>query len=55
MARKLDIPVLDLYGMGLMDPEEPKVMEAFMPDGLHPNDAGHILLSEQIGRCLEKL
>ncbi|MBQ7064036.1 MAG: SGNH/GDSL hydrolase family protein [Firmicutes bacterium] len=34
------IPVLDLYRLSGMQPENPLQRELYMPDGLHPNKAG---------------
>jgi len=31
------------------------IREKYMPDGLHPNDAGHVLLADRIGAFLESL
>ena len=41
VARFYGIPVLDTYAMSGMQPKFMPVRERFMPDGLHPNDAGH--------------
>ena len=46
------LPVLDLYATYGVNPEIPVMMERFMPDGLHPNAAGHRLLTEQLGAFL---
>lgn len=46
------LPVLDLYATYGVNPEIPVQMERFMPDGLHPNAAGHRLLTEQLGAFL---
>ena len=43
------IPVLDLYRVSGMQPRVPVIQEKFVPDGLHPNDAGH----ERLANCLE--
>lgn len=40
-AEHYSIPVLDLYRVSGMQPQLRAVQEQFMPDGLHPNDAGH--------------
>lgn len=34
-------PILDLWSVSGMQPELPVIREKLMPDGLHPNDAGH--------------
>ena len=43
------IPVLDLYRVSGMQPRVPVIQDKFVPDGLHPNDAGHARLAN----CLE--
>ena len=48
-GKKFDIPVLDLYRISGLQPEVPVLKEMYMPDGLHPNDAGH----ERIARKLQ--
>lgn len=40
-AERFSFPVLDLYRVSGMQPQIQAVRESFMPDGLHPNDAGH--------------
>ena len=42
------LPVLDLWGMSGLQPAVPLVTERYMPDGLHPNDAGHRILCDRI-------
>lgn len=42
------IPVLDLYASGSMNPQVPAMRETYVPDGLHPNAAGHRLLADRI-------
>jgi len=49
------LPVLDLYRIGGMQPATPVIRETYIPDGLHPNDAGHGLLANRIIRFLETL
>ena len=46
------LPVLDLYAMSGIQPNNAIVAEALCPDGLHPNDAGHVILSERIAHFL---
>ena len=43
------VPVLDLYRVSGLQPAVPILREMYMPDGLHPNDAGH----ERIARKLQ--
>ena len=54
-AAQYSLPVLDLYHAGVLDPNDPQVMEEYVPDGLHPNDAGHAILAEKIREFLESL
>ena len=42
------IPVLDLYAAGRMQPAVPEVREMYMPDGLHPSDAGNELIARRL-------
>lgn len=49
------IPVLDLYGAGGMYAQLWCWCERYMPDGLHPNDAGHILIANKLQKFLESL
>ncbi len=42
------LPVLDLYKISGMQPAVPNIREIYMPDGLHPSDAG----AEKIAKLL---
>lgn len=55
MAEAYSLPVLDLYAVSGMQPNIPIIQERFMPDGLHPNDAGHARLADLIAKALERL
>lgn len=46
-------PVLDLYATYGVNPDIQVLMERFMPDGLHPNAAGHRMLAEDIAAFLK--
>jgi len=48
ICAKRGIKVIDLFGMNPLDPEDPAVI----PDGLHPNDAGHEVLARTVGEAL---
>ena len=41
VAEYYSFPVLDLFAVSNLNPELPIIKETYMPDGLHPNDAGH--------------
>jgi len=42
------LPVLDLWKTSGLQPAVPAIREKYMPDGCHPNDAGHRLLADRI-------
>ena len=47
-AEFYSLPVLDLYAAAGFTPAVPCIKEKYIPDGLHPNDAGHIILADKI-------
>ena len=49
------LPVLDLYANSGMSGNVPAYCEKFIPDGLHPNDAGHRIIADKLRRFLEAL
>ena len=49
------IPVLDLHRVSGLQPEVPQLRQRYMPDGLHPNDAGHALIHDRLKGFLETL
>ena len=53
VAEYYSLPVLDLYKTSGMQPEVPVIKERYVPDGLHPNDAGHVILAEKIAAFLK--
>ena len=55
VAAYYSLPVLDLWSMSGMQPKVPIIKEKFMPDGLHPSDAGHRLLAERLAGFLNAL
>lgn len=48
VAEYYSIPVLDLYAESGIQPKVGILRERFCPDGLHPNDAGHVILANKI-------
>lgn len=54
-AEFYSLPVLDLYAVSGIQPAVPVMKEKFMPDGLHPNDAGHVILTNKIVKFIESL
>ncbi|MCI5649402.1 MAG: SGNH/GDSL hydrolase family protein [Fusicatenibacter sp.] len=49
------IPVVDLYRTCSIQPRVPVLMERYMPDGLHPNDAGNELIAKRLLGVLKTL
>lgn len=49
------IPVLDMRTQCYIQPRAPHIAQAFCPDGLHPNDAGHELLANRLYGFLKSL
>lgn len=42
------IPVLDLFRVSGIQSRVPVLKERYIPDGLHPNDAGHVRIAEKL-------
>jgi lysophospholipase L1-like esterase len=55
VANHFSIPVLDLYRKSNMYPWNTSFETALMPDGLHPNAAGHQILADKILSFLNTL
>ena len=51
ICKKHSIPVIDLFEINPLDPSDKKLV----PDGLHPNDAGHEILAEVVAEELLKV
>ena len=47
-AEYMGLPVLDLYKMSGLQPRIPIIAEKFVPDGLHPNDAGQRKIADRL-------
>lgn len=48
VAQYYSLPILDLYKESGLQPNVPVIQEMYVPDGLHPNDAGHEILKNMI-------
>ena len=55
VAEYYSLPVLDLYKDGGLQPKVPVIQQKYVPDGLHPNDAGHEILARKIAKFIETL
>ncbi len=47
-AEYMALPVLDLFKMSGLQPRIPVIQEKYVPDGLHPNDAGQQILADRL-------
>lgn len=54
-ARWYSLPVLDLFAVSGLQPRVPAIQSRYIPDGLHPNDAGHEILADRIASFLRAL
>ena len=54
-AAYYSLPVLDLWAEYGVQPAVPVMKDMYMPDGLHPNDAGHVILTNKIAKFIENL
>ncbi len=48
VAEYYSLPVLDLFATSGLQPCVPAIRERYMPDGLHPNDAGAKRIAERL-------
>jgi lysophospholipase L1-like esterase len=49
------VPVLDLYRVSGLQPKVPVLQELYMPDGLHPNEAGHRRIADKLAAFLRQM
>ncbi len=47
-ANELGIEVIDLFHSEYLNSMDMQIKEQYMPDGIHPNDAGNLLLAKKI-------
>ncbi|MBP3305868.1 MAG: SGNH/GDSL hydrolase family protein [Oscillospiraceae bacterium] len=55
VAEYYSLPVLDLFAASGLQPCVPVIRERFIPDGLHPNDAGHAVLADKLISFLKQM
>lgn len=55
VAQFYSLPVLDLFATSGIQPRVPVMQERFMPDGLHPNDAGHEIIAAKLTAFLKAM
>ncbi len=54
-AEYYSMPVLDLFREGGLQPAVEEIREKFIPDGLHPNDAGQAIIARKLEAFLRAL
>ena len=54
-AEYFGFPVLDLWSVSGLQPALPVIKETYLPDGLHPNDAGYKRLYEIVEQFVQSL
>ena len=54
-ANRFQLPILDLFKDSQLQIQNPDIASKFTTDGLHPNDAGHAILAEEIHAFLKSL
>lgn len=52
VAAYYSLPVIDLYTSSGICPDIDIIKGKYVPDGLHPNDNGHILLAERVANFI---
>ena len=55
VCERHSVPVIDLYQISGIDPSVSEVRSKYMPDGLHPNAAGHQKIAEIIAARLNAI
>ena len=55
VAEYYSLPVLDLYATSGIQPAIEEVKNAYIPDGLHPNDAGHRIMADKLGSFIKNM
>lgn len=55
VTRKYSIPFLDMFQVSGLTPKVSVYRELYMPDGLHPNDAGHERIAARLKGFLQSL
>ncbi len=55
VAAYYGLPVMDMRRVSGIQPDVEEIRIRFIPDGLHPNDAGHLLMANRLQAFLESL
>lgn len=55
VAEFYSLPILDLFAMSGLQPAIKEIKDKYIPDGLHPNDNGHLVIAHKLKLFLESL
>lgn len=55
IAEFYSVPVVDLFAQSGLQPRVKILRKLYMPDGLHPNDAGHRKIADRLMALLDRL
>ena len=55
LSEEYEIPLIDLYGSGILDSHDAAVIHSFIPDGVHGNEMGYRYLAEHIAAELIRI
>ena len=55
VAEFYSVPVLDLFAVSGLQPDIDVIKEKYLPDGLHPSDAGNRRIAERLIGFLKAL
>lgn len=55
VAARFSLPVVDLFETSAIRANIPEIAAKYTEDGLHPNDAGHAVLADEIAAFIQKL
>lgn len=55
VAEYYSLPILDMYKVSGLQPEIAEIKSKYVPDGLHPNDEGHVIIADKLQKFLEQL
>ncbi len=55
VAQYYSLPVLDLYSASGIQPAIKEIQDMYVPDGLHPNNNGHLIIANKLKMFLKSL
>lgn len=55
VAAYYSLPLLDLWSVSSLQPKVEVLRQRYVPDGLHPNDAGHVIIASRLAGFIRSL